>query len=51
MAVSIGSMFGKVGGLLGNVIVGVFIDAHCTVPILVSCSFLMSKYSLFKINL
>lgn len=43
MAVSIGSTFGKIGALLGNVIVGVFIDVHCIVPILVSCSFLLCK--------
>ncbi|XP_060861535.1 synaptic vesicle glycoprotein 2B-like isoform X1 [Metopolophium dirhodum] len=41
MAVSIGSTFGKVGALMGNVIVGVFIDELCGIPILVSCSFLI----------
>uniref|UniRef100_A0A2H8TZZ2 Synaptic vesicle glycoprotein 2A n=1 Tax=Melanaphis sacchari TaxID=742174 RepID=A0A2H8TZZ2_9HEMI len=41
MAVSIGSTFGKVGALMGNVVVGVFIDELCVIPILVSCSFLI----------
>ncbi|XP_060861423.1 synaptic vesicle glycoprotein 2C-like [Metopolophium dirhodum] len=41
VAVSIGSMFGKIGAVIGNIVVGVFIDAHCMVPILVSCSFLI----------
>ncbi|XP_025423753.1 synaptic vesicle glycoprotein 2C-like isoform X2 [Sipha flava] len=41
MAVSIGSTFGKIGALLGNVVVGVFIDEYCTVPIVVACSFLI----------
>ncbi|XP_015370803.1 PREDICTED: synaptic vesicle glycoprotein 2B [Diuraphis noxia] len=41
MAVSIGSTFGKIGALMGNIIVGVFIDALCVIPILVSCSFLI----------
>ncbi|XP_029342242.1 synaptic vesicle glycoprotein 2B [Acyrthosiphon pisum] len=29
VGVSIGSMFGRVGAVLGNIVVGVFIDAHC----------------------
>jgi len=44
MAVSIGSTFGKVGALMGNIVVGVFIDELCAIPILVSCLFLISKY-------
>lgn len=45
MAASIGTMFGKVGALMGNILIGVFIDVHCIVPIFVSCSFLISKYN------
>uniref|UniRef100_A0A2H8TZE7 Synaptic vesicle glycoprotein 2B n=1 Tax=Melanaphis sacchari TaxID=742174 RepID=A0A2H8TZE7_9HEMI len=45
VAVAIGSMFGKVGAVIGNIVVGIFIDAHCMVPILVSCSLLISKYA------
>ncbi|CAH1708574.1 synaptic vesicle glycoprotein 2B-like isoform X2 [Aphis gossypii] len=41
MAVSIGSTFGKIGALMGNIVVGVFIDELCVIPILVSCSFLI----------
>ncbi|VVC44488.1 Hypothetical protein CINCED_3A025275 [Cinara cedri] len=41
MAASIGTMFGKVGALMGNILIGVFIDVHCIVPIIVSCSFLI----------
>jgi len=37
-------MFGRIGAVIGNIVVGVFIDAHCMVPILVSFSLLMSKY-------
>lgn len=48
MAVSLGSMFGKIGALLGNIVVGVFIDVHCTIPIIVSCSFLISKCKNWK---
>ena len=44
MATSIGNMFGKTGALLGNILIGIFIDAHCIVPIFVSSSFLISKY-------
>ncbi|VVC36128.1 Major facilitator superfamily,Major facilitator superfamily domain,Major facilitator, sugar transporter- [Cinara cedri] len=41
MATSMGCMFGKVGGVVGNIIIGLFIDAHCTIPIVSSCSFLI----------
>lgn len=44
MAASIGTMFGKIGALLGNILIGIFIDAHCIVPIFVSSSFLISEY-------
>jgi len=45
MAASIGTMFGKVGALMGNILIGVFIDVHCIIPIFVASSFLISKYS------
>ncbi|CAI6350752.1 unnamed protein product [Macrosiphum euphorbiae] len=41
VGLSIGSMFGRIGAVIGNIVVGVFIDAHCMVPILVSCSLLI----------
>ncbi|XP_050419693.1 synaptic vesicle glycoprotein 2B-like [Adelges cooleyi] len=41
MAVSIGGTFGKIGALLGNVVVGVYIDAHCLIPIVVSGALLI----------
>ncbi|XP_025423748.1 synaptic vesicle glycoprotein 2C-like isoform X2 [Sipha flava] len=41
LAVAIGSTFGKIGSIVGNVVVGIFIDAYCIVPIVVSCSFLL----------
>lgn len=44
MAASIGTMFGKIGALLGNILIGIFIDAHCIVPIFVSSSFLIGEY-------
>lgn len=44
MAASIGTMFGKIGALLGNILIGIFIDVHCIVPIFVSSSFLISEY-------
>jgi len=44
MAASIGTMFGKIGALLGNILIGICIDAHCIVPIFVSSSFLISEY-------
>jgi len=44
MAASIGTMFGKIGALLGNILIGIFIDAHCTVPIIVSSLFLISEF-------
>lgn len=44
MAASIGTMFGKLGALMGNVLIGFFIDFHCIVPVVVSCSFLISEY-------
>lgn len=40
-----GTMFGKVGALMGNILIGVFIDVHCVIPIIVSCSFLISEYT------
>lgn len=46
MAASIGTMFGKVGALMGNILIGVFIDVHCIVPIIVSCSFLICEYKI-----
>lgn len=39
-----GTMFGKVGALMGNILIGVFIDVHCVIPIIVSCSFLIGEY-------
>ncbi|KAE9527698.1 hypothetical protein AGLY_012771 [Aphis glycines] len=45
VAVAISSMFGKIGAVLGNIVVGVFIDAHCMVPIIVSCSLLIKVTS------
>lgn len=45
MAASVGTMFGKVGALMGNILIGVFIDVHCVIPIIVSCSFLISEYT------
>lgn len=44
MAASVGTMFGKVGALMGNILIGVFIDVHCVIPIIVSCSFLIGEY-------
>ncbi|XP_022182076.1 synaptic vesicle glycoprotein 2B-like isoform X1 [Myzus persicae] len=41
MAASIGTMFGKIGALVGNILIGVFIDAHCIIPIIVSSLFLI----------
>ncbi|XP_050540651.1 synaptic vesicle glycoprotein 2B-like isoform X2 [Daktulosphaira vitifoliae] len=41
MAVSLGGTFGKIGALLGNIVVGIFIDAHCIIPIIIACSFLL----------
>lgn len=51
MAASIGTMFGKVGAFMGNILIGVFIDAYCIVPIIVACSFLLCKYKNKKCNL
>lgn len=50
MATSIGTMFGKVGAIMGNILIGFFIDVYCIVPIIVSCSFLISKYKRNKHN-
>lgn len=50
MAASIGTMFGKVGALMGNILIGLFIDVHCIVPIIVSCSFLISECLLYNNN-
>ncbi|XP_050540645.1 synaptic vesicle glycoprotein 2B-like isoform X2 [Daktulosphaira vitifoliae] len=41
VAVSIGSMFGKFGGLMGNIMLGMFIDVYCAVPIIISCLLLI----------
>lgn len=43
MAASIGTMFGKIGALMGNILIGLFIDINCVIPIVVSCSFLISE--------
>lgn len=51
MAASIGTMFGKVGALMGNILIGVFIDAYCIVPIIVSSTFLICKYKNKECNL
>ncbi|XP_025413829.1 synaptic vesicle glycoprotein 2A-like isoform X2 [Sipha flava] len=41
MATSIGTMFGKLGALIGNILTGIFIDVNCIVPITFSCLFLI----------
>lgn len=45
MAASVGTMFGKVGALMGNILIGIFIDVYCVIPIIVSCTFLISEYT------
>jgi hypothetical protein len=49
MATSIGTMFGKLGALIGNILTGIFIDVNCIVPITFSCLFLISKYKTLQI--